>query len=95
MTDIKVQPDALEDSADRIRDHASRIQDAIDAVDTILRAIGPDAFSGHRADALRARYNQMHDQLMTFCPMLTEFASKLDDTATSFRNADRANSNYV
>lgn len=92
MSELKrVQPQQLEDTAGSIRDHAARIQAAIDEIDNQIRRMGPDAFKGQRADALRSRYNQLRETLMGFTPLLQDFGTNLDNTASSFRQADRAN----
>lgn len=90
MSDILVKPDQLESDANTIRSHADRIQAAIDTVDAELQKMNADVFAGHMADALRSRYTQMREQLMSFSPLLKQFSQQLDEAAQSFRQADTA-----
>lgn len=88
MADILVRPDQLDADADSIRSHASRIQAAVEAVDAELQKMNPDVFSGHLADALRARYQQIRENMLEFAPFLERFATELNEAATAFRQAD-------
>lgn len=90
--DIRVEPQDLESKSQEIRTCANKIQSAIDLVDAELNRMNAAEFSGQRADELRARYQQMRETLMSFCPMLNRFSQSLDETATRFRQADQANS---
>ncbi len=88
MPEILVKPAELDSSADQIRSSAARIQQAIEAVDAELQRMSGERFSGHRAEALRARYQAMRQTLMSFAPLLTGFGTVLNEAAAEFRKAD-------
>jgi WXG100 family type VII secretion target len=92
MAQIAVRPDQLNSIAQSIRDHSNRIQAAIQAVDAEMRRMNTDTFAGQAADALRSRYNNVQQRLLSFAPMLTKFANQLDEAAAAFRKADAAES---
>lgn len=86
---IEVRPDELERTADDIRLRASRVHAAVEQIERELRSMGPDRFSGQRADELRARYEQMRSRLEEFDDILRNFSTLLDGIAIAFREADR------
>lgn len=92
MAQIAVRPDQLNAIAQSIRDHSNRIQAAIQAVDAEMRRMNADTFAGQSADALRSRYNNVQQRLLSFAPMLNKFANQLDEAAAAFRKADAAES---
>jgi WXG100 family type VII secretion target len=92
MAQIAVRPDQLNAIAQFIRDHSNRIQAAIQAVDAEMRRMNADTFAGQSADALRSRYNNVQQRLLSFAPMLSKFANQLDEAAAAFRKADVAES---
>jgi WXG100 family type VII secretion target len=88
MTQIIVRPDQLNAIAQSIRAHARRIQNAVMLIDSEMRRLGQDSFSGANADAIRAHYHNLRDRLMNFEPILNKFAGQLEDAAEMFRRAD-------
>ncbi len=92
MAQIAVRPDQLNAIAQAIRDHSNRIQAAVQAVDAEMRRMNADVFAGQSADALRSRYNNVQQRLLSFAPMLNKFANQLDEAAAAFRKADASES---
>jgi uncharacterized protein YukE len=89
MAQIQVRPDDLVANAEQLRTAAQRIQQAVESVDQqILVRMGPAVFSGNRPDMLRSRYQEMQEFLQSFRLMINTFATKLDESAADFRNAD-------
>jgi WXG100 family type VII secretion target len=89
MSEILVKPAELKQVSNDLRKNAADIQRSIDAVDAIIKALGPSRFEGARADALRSRYARIREQIYNFKPLVTKFANELDNAATRFSAADK------
>lgn len=89
MAEILVKPVELKSISNDLRKNAADIQTAVDAVDSIIKSLGPSRFEGARADALRNRYSKIREQIYSFKPLVTKFAVELDQAANRFSAADK------
>lgn len=90
MSHIAVNPENLRATAAALRAHSSRIQSAVAAIEAELARLSPDQFSGQRAEALRSRYQAVHQHFTQLAAMLNKFADQLEEAAEAFRRADSA-----
>lgn len=88
MSQVRVEPDQLDNSAGNIRTNAQKIQLALDEVEKVVASLGEGNFSGKRAEDFRAKYNQLKTTTTTFAPLLERFAVTLETSARDFRTID-------
>jgi len=90
MSTINVHPDQLEETALMLRSRISHIRSALEAIEGEFRLLNSDVFAGRSADALRANVAAQRDRLMNMTIMLERLATRLEEAANAFRQADRA-----
>lgn len=71
---------------------ANRISDAIEAIDTEVRSIGPDRFTSIAAEDFRAEFNRMTPRLREAFQQLIVFQNKLNESADDIEIASRPTS---
>ncbi len=92
MTDILVRPPEMRDRANQMRQSAKTILNAVQQVESIMKALGPSRFEGVRAANLMSRYNRTRDKLFNFKPFIDKFGNELDVAAGRFESADKSGS---
>lgn len=88
MEKILVKPEKLEQTATELRQRAEAIKRAVENTDQELAGLGPEVFTGVRADRLRSRYRRQKEGMFNFAYILKNFAQNLENAAASFRSAD-------
>lgn len=88
MSEIKVNPDELQEKAQSIESIAAAIQAAVDEVDAEISRMNAGVFAGQRAEALRGHYMAQKSSIEEFAPFLRQFSDMLQIAAEAFRQAD-------
>jgi len=86
--DILIKPEQLRKTADELTQSAKKIYNSLNKIDEIMESIGPERFSGVRADHLRKQYQTRREQLFSASELVGKFSAKLDILANEFEGAD-------
>lgn len=79
----------MREAAAALGKSAARVRDAVDAVDSEVRAIGPERFISPGAEIFRAEYNRLTPQLREAFEQLVRFQEKLNSSADDIETAAR------
>lgn len=82
----------MREAATSIASSAGRVNDAVEAVDSQVRALGPDRFASTSAEAFRGEYNRLTPQLREAHDNLILFRDKLVESADEIEAASRPTS---
>lgn len=80
----------MREAASSIGRSAARIQEALDAVESEVRALGADRYMSIGAEAFRSDYNRLTPQLRETFDQLTRFQDKLTTSADDIEIAARS-----
>lgn len=87
--EIMVKITQMREAASTIGGSANRIIDSIEAVETEVRALGPERFMSIGAEAFRAEYNRLTPVLRDTFQNLVAFEEKLNNAADDIEMASR------
>ncbi len=80
----------MRDAAATINRSAAQINECIEAVESEMRALGPDRFMSISAEAFRAEYYRLTPKLREAFELLTGFQDKLNAAADDIEMASRS-----
>jgi uncharacterized protein YukE len=80
----------MRDAADALGRSASQVTASIDAVDSEVRALGPERFMSLAAEGFRAEYNRLTPHLRETFEQLAAFRDKLHASVDDIEIAARA-----
>jgi len=80
----------MREAATTLNRSAARIQECIEAIDTEVRAIGPDRFMSIGAETFRAEYYRLTPKLREAVDKLSGFQEKLTTSADDIEIAARS-----
>jgi hypothetical protein len=77
----------MREAATTIGRSAARVRECVEAIDSEVRAIGPDRFMSPGAEVFRAEYNQRIIRLREASENLLRFQDKLNASADDIEGA--------
>ena len=80
----------MRDAAAQLGSAAGQVQRSIDAIETEIRALGPDRFMSVGAEAFRAEYYRLTPKLRETFEQLAAFRDRLHASADDIEIASRA-----